>query len=441
MGPFAHIYEWGTWTVYIVSFVIGIGFGAALEMAGFGDSRKLTGQFYLRDMTVLKVMFGAIVVAGVLLALFSSLEWIDMSRVWINPTYLWPGVVGGLLMGVGFMVGGFCPGTSIVAAATLKLDGIVFLVGAAIGIFLFGETLPLVQDFWLSSNYGQLTLPQVFGTSTGDLALALVAMGLGSFALAELAEGKLGPGSKERKLRILPRSRLGWMGIGAIISFALVAAIEGEPTTMERWAWIAPEAGQQLARRQVYADPREVAEITRNTNLRTVVLDVRPESDYHLFHLKGSRRVTLDQLADPQWQQQLAAMPDNTVFFTVSWDETAATEAWKLLAAQRLPNVYVVAGGINHWHRVFPPPPCLLRPGTGEHPDDRPANTYLRAVGDCCNTAYPAVAYKQIPTDCWLEMTEEAEAHSAAGHKEVNAPSFEHKVKIRKKKAVLGGCG
>src|SRR5512137_205439 len=129
---------------------IGFGFGAALEMGGFGDTRKLAGQFYFQDMTVLKVMFTGIVVAAVLVAGATSFGLLDMTRVFINPTYLWPGIVGGLIMGVGFIVGGFCPGTSIVAASTLKVDGMYFLGGALTGVWLFGETVGLFPSFWLS---------------------------------------------------------------------------------------------------------------------------------------------------------------------------------------------------------------------------------------------------------------------------------------------------
>src|SRR5512146_3518191 len=86
---------------------VGFGFGAVLEMAGFGDTRKLAAQFYLRDLTVLKTMFTAIVVAAVLIFLAAGVGALDLSRVFVNPTYLWPGIVGGLIMGVGFVIGGF----------------------------------------------------------------------------------------------------------------------------------------------------------------------------------------------------------------------------------------------------------------------------------------------------------------------------------------------
>src|SRR5512137_3229713 len=167
MAPFDLAASLGPVAYALVFVAIGFGFGAALEMGGFGDTRKLAGQFYFKDMTVLKVMFTGIVVAAVLVALATSFGLLDMSRVFVNPTYLWPGIVGGLIMGVGFIVGGFCPGTSLVSASTLKIDGIVFVLGAITGVWAFGET---VGSYWqwfnTSGYYGRLTLMDAFHLPT-----------------------------------------------------------------------------------------------------------------------------------------------------------------------------------------------------------------------------------------------------------------------------------
>ena len=109
----------GHYGSYFVYFIIGVAFGAVLEMAGFGNSRKLAAQFYFKDMTVLKVMFTGIIVAMVLIFGATAIGLLDYNLLWVNPTYLWPGIVGGLIMGAGFIIGGFCPGTSLVAAAAL----------------------------------------------------------------------------------------------------------------------------------------------------------------------------------------------------------------------------------------------------------------------------------------------------------------------------------
>ena len=97
----------GQVTTIAVYLAIGFGFGFALEKAGFGDSRRMAAQFYLHDMTVLKVMFTAIVVAMVLLFAASGLALVDFDRIYVNETYLWPALLGGLLLGMGFIIGGY----------------------------------------------------------------------------------------------------------------------------------------------------------------------------------------------------------------------------------------------------------------------------------------------------------------------------------------------
>src|SRR5512134_13074 len=85
---------------YAVFLLIGIGFGVSLELAGFGDARRLAAQFYLKDMTVLKTMFTAIVVACLLIFLSAATGILDFSQLAVNQTFLWSGIAGGLIMGV-----------------------------------------------------------------------------------------------------------------------------------------------------------------------------------------------------------------------------------------------------------------------------------------------------------------------------------------------------
>ena len=106
----APLFEYGLFggeVSLLVAFVIGLGFGFFLERAGFGGARKLAAQFYLTDLTVFKVMFTAIVTA--MLGVF-YLGWaglLDLSLVYISPTYLWPQAIGGLVLGFGFVIGGY----------------------------------------------------------------------------------------------------------------------------------------------------------------------------------------------------------------------------------------------------------------------------------------------------------------------------------------------
>ena len=78
-------------------------------------------------------LFAAIAVAMLLIFWSSALGLLDFDDIQVKETYLWPGIVGGLIMGVGFILGGYCPGTSLVSVATLKVDGMFFLLGHIVG--------------------------------------------------------------------------------------------------------------------------------------------------------------------------------------------------------------------------------------------------------------------------------------------------------------------
>src|SRR5512142_1761636 len=217
MAPF-DVAALGPWGYALVFGAVGFAFGAVLEMAGFGDTRKLAAQFYLTEMTVLKVMFTAIVVAAVLLALASGFGLLDMSRVFVNPSCLPSEILGGLIMGVGFVIGGFCPGTSLVAASTLKIDGVLFVLGGLAGVFLFGESVASFEPFWLSGNLGRFTLPEWLGLSTGLTVLLVVLLALTAFLAAEAIERRFGParGAAPR------RPRLARAGAGVLLAAGLV---------------------------------------------------------------------------------------------------------------------------------------------------------------------------------------------------------------------------
>lgn len=170
--------------------VLGFFFGFFLERAGFSSARKLTSQFYFRDFSVLKVMFTAIVVAMLGIAYLALIGWMDMSQLFIPPTFIWPQIVGGFLLGAGFIMGGYCPGTSVVAAAIGKLDALFFMLGIFVGIFAFGLTEPLLQNFNASGSKGALTLPQWLDVNAGVVAAAVAVVAIAAFWASEKSEGE-----------------------------------------------------------------------------------------------------------------------------------------------------------------------------------------------------------------------------------------------------------
>jgi uncharacterized membrane protein YedE/YeeE len=172
------------------AFFIGIGFGFVLEQSGFSSSRKLAGVFYGYDMTVMKVFFTAAITAMLGLLFFSLFGWIDLDLIFVNNTFLWSAIVGGVLMGIGFILGGFCPGTSMCALAIGKIDAMVFVGGIIIGVMIFGIGFPVWENLYKASALGPVKLSDVLHISDGIFALILIVIAIVMFKVAEWAEVK-----------------------------------------------------------------------------------------------------------------------------------------------------------------------------------------------------------------------------------------------------------
>jgi len=250
-----------------------------------------------------------------------------------------------LIMGVGFIVGGFCPGTSLVGAATLKLDAVFFSLGVFFGIFLFGETVSSFFQFYNSSYLGRFILPDLFGLSTGMVVLLVVIMAIVMFLAAEQLERIYGKHDPKKA----PKWR--YAAAGTLVLGAIALIFIGQPTSAERWDRISAEKQALLDQRVVQIHPGELLDLTADNQIKVVMLDVRNEADFNIFHILDARHVPLEEL--PNIVSDLHFEPENTVFVTMSNDETAATEAWKFLIAESVPNVYILEGGINNWIALF----------------------------------------------------------------------------------------
>jgi len=418
---------------YLVFGLIGFLFGVTLEMAGFGDSRKLAGQFYFKELTVLKVMFTAIAVSAVLLFGAVGLGVVDFSHVWVNPTYLSSGVLGGLIMGAGFIIGGFCPTTSLASASTGHIDGMMFMAGGFVGAFLFGETQQYYDDWYnFSGYYGRLTLDQVFGVSAPVIVLIIVLLALFMFWGAEQIERIVAKKdlTAEPPLRKVGAAALvvlamGVVAIGApsledrysalrfkrteIESKALPAPVKLEPalvagsgSSSASVAMSVPKPQQQkaptvtkvytademLSRRLVFVTAAEAFKVRYQQAIKLIYLDVRSEADFNLYHIADSVNVPFERL-DGLVPSLLAEPPTNTVFIALSNDEAAAVAAWKRLVASGVQNVYVLEGGINRWITTFghdDPALNLLSDGA----DDSLRYAFNTALGDRYKSCAPS---------------------------------------------------
>jgi hypothetical protein len=404
--PLAELFgHYGSFAVYLL---IGVLFGAALETGGFGNSMKLAAQFYFKDLTVFKVMFTAIIVACTLVFLSSAIGLLDYNLVWVPPTYLWPGIVGGLIMGAGFIVGGFCPGTSLVAMATGKVDGLFFVLGVLTGIFVFGETVASFAVFFDSSYMGRFTLPDLFGVDYGLVVVGVVLMALFMFWGAERIEAAVGGPTAQRAPRWAP------LGATALVALAATSLVIGQPDNADRWRMIEAENQALLDERAVQIEPAELLSVINDTRIKAVLLDVRDERYFNQFHIRGARRLPQDEVVPAA--EELMFEPGNTIFVTISNDEAAATAAWKRLKAESLPNVYILEGGVNNWIHTFGDQTFKQEHLLADRENDQPAYRFDTAIG----ARHPA-----------------AEPNPNAYEFE-----FEPKIKLQLKRAAQGGgCG
>jgi hypothetical protein len=190
MGPLSLLTNLPEWANLLIAFFIGIGFGFALEQAGFSSSRKLAGMFYGYDTTVLKVFFTAAIVALVGSQLLSFFGFLNLNLVYVNHYYVGATLTGGTIMGAGFIMGGFCPGTGISALSIGKIDALVFLIGGMTGAFLFAETFPFIQGLAMGSYKGPVRIDEWLGVTPGVFTLLLIIAAVALFWIAELVEKK-----------------------------------------------------------------------------------------------------------------------------------------------------------------------------------------------------------------------------------------------------------
>jgi len=224
--PFEWLTAGGREVGLVVAVGVGFGFGFVLERAGFGRAQKLVAQFFGTDMTVFKVMFGAIVTAMLGAVALSGLGLMDLravSATATSATWIWPMIVGGLLLGAGFTVSGYCPGTSLVAAASGKIDGLATVAGVIAGTLVHAELMSRqgFRTFMDSGYLGQSYLYDLLRLPPAVVALFITLMAVGCFVGAEKLERIFAKDAAP--LSPLAPRRFVFAGYGAVAAIGLAA--------------------------------------------------------------------------------------------------------------------------------------------------------------------------------------------------------------------------
>ncbi len=316
---------------FLAALVVGLFFGFALERAGFGSSRKLAGIFYFTDMTVLRVMFTALITAMLGLSLVVGLGWIDLeSQVYLIPTMYWAQVVGGLIFGVGFVLGGWCPGTAAVGVTSGKLDAFLFLAGAVLGTILFNLT-----QGWVSSLQQGGTLEVAFGMSRNVFAILFTLVAIGAFYFAEWIENQVAGGG-----RYLQSTFLQGLSVVLLVVAVAVAILPESETAAggpgEAALLAAVEAGED------HIEPEELAELLVRGREELLLVDIRDHWEFDKFHIRGAVHIPMSELPDA-----LRPHKNRGRIVLYSNGMTHPAQARDALARQGYDNVYFLTDGLQ----------------------------------------------------------------------------------------------
>lgn len=327
----------------LVALLVGIAFGFILEQAGFSSSRKLTGLFYGRDFTVLRVFFTAGVTAMTGVLLLGNLGVLDTSLIYINPTFVQSALVGGAIMGVGFVVGGYCPGTSFCGAAVGRVDAMLFVLGGLLGAWGFGEAFPHVQALYTAGSMGDLTLPAALGVSPGVVLVAFAAIAIATFVVTGRIERKVNPDSPVTRFPVVLHAA----GATAMLLMGISVAMMGTPSSRLEARVADPQYRLAHPTQIITAD--EVAYRVLDKDARLQLVDVRAAPAFTTFSLPGAVNVQPPDLFGKVGREQLSRPRDLKVFFADQ--EQEAAHAALLAQSLGYENVAVLAGGLEEFRR------------------------------------------------------------------------------------------
>ncbi len=338
----------------IIALIAGIGFGFVLEQAGFSSTKKLVGLFYGYDFTVLKVFFTAGVTGMIGVLLLSHWGLLDLSLIYINPTFLWSALVGGAIMGIGFIVGGFCPGTSVCAASIGKLDGLAFVFGSALGVFVFIEGFPLFEKIYTAEAWGPVLINEQLGMSKIVFAILLSAIAFGAFYVTGLIENRVNnvKSSVTKQKAVYYSTAIGF----AFVLLAIVAFLPDSQSRIE--TRISKELKHtDFSSMQVPAD-KLAHEIVTNY-YRINIIDTRDPESFKSYHLPFAINIPFEKMQDREWKEILDQKHKTNYFY--GDDQESANKAFLKAGIIGTAENFILSGSSQDFRRMFfeltPPEP------------------------------------------------------------------------------------
>jgi len=333
---------------YLIALAIGIAFGIVLEQAGFSTSKKLAGLFYGTDFVVLRVFFTAAITAAIGIVLLERFGFLNLSLVFIPTTFLWPIIIGGIIMGLGFIIGGFCPGTSVCAASIGKIDAIVFVAGLFFGIIVFAETYSYFEDFYYSSNLGEIFIYDSLGISRGLFIFLITIIAIVAFVITwKIEQKKKGVSIKLNKQLLKDYPKHKYVIVASLLIGFLIIFV---PTRKE--AIIDNAADATIENIKVnYINSFELAYKIINMDKSIQIIDIQDTASFRKFHLPQAVNIPISDFTEMYSKNTFKKSELEKIIITNSSTEIAqVAQVCKTLGYK---NIRILKGGISEFKNTI----------------------------------------------------------------------------------------
>ncbi len=322
----------------------------------------------------------------------------DVDVIYINPTWLVPAIVGGVIMGIGFIIGGYCPGTSVCAAAIGKVDAMFFVGGGLIGVFTFGELFPLYENFYTSTALGPIKVFDSLGMPQGVFAFILVAVAVAAFAITTLIERRVDEKSAP-SLQFRPLKHVAAGTFAVALGVIFIFMPDHKTSLIEKVT--APSYAAVHPVDKMDADELAFRIVDHELNIR--IIDIRAPKEYAALALLNSYNVQRTGLFGKDWVSTFSQRHLRKV--VVGDDETQERTAYYLLHELGYENVAILRGGIGTFKKTILDSTLFVPTGSRWDADvkefrEGARTAILKMIADAKNKPVETVVKRKIQGGC-----------------------------------------
>lgn len=160
----------------LYALLVGVAMGVLIQRVRASSPGMILQNLRLENLSIIKFMATTIAVG--MIAIYVLDLFIPQAMHFdIKPAYVVGVAVGGLIFGVGFALGGYCPGTCVVGAGEGRKDALWAVGGGVVGALLFTLLYNvLVDPFIKPLDLGKVRLQDY--VHIPSVVLAIVVAGI-----------------------------------------------------------------------------------------------------------------------------------------------------------------------------------------------------------------------------------------------------------------------